>query len=124
MPFARNDLDAIREAKEVEIETSAGPGDDIHKTIIWIVADGEDAFVRSWRGVTARWYREALANPDVAIHVGNRNLRARAVPAHDADSVSRTSAELQRKYEGDPSTHAMVRDEILITTLRLDPAGD
>jgi hypothetical protein len=123
MPFSRDDLDAIDQAKEVEIETSAGPGDDVHKTIIWIVADGEDVFVRSWRGVTARWYREALANPDVAIHVGDRSLRARAVPAHDADSVSRASAELERKYEGDPAAHSMVRDEILITTLRLDPAG-
>jgi hypothetical protein len=123
MPFSREDLEALDRAREVEIETSAGPGDEVHKTIIWLVVDGDDVFVRSWRGVTARWYREALANPDVAIHVGDTRLRARAQPAHDADSVSRTSAQLERKYAGDPATHSMVRDEILITTLRLDPAA-
>jgi hypothetical protein len=124
MPFSRDDLDAIDRAKEIRIETSAGPDDPVHRTIIWVVVDGDAVFVRSWRGVTARWYREALANPEIAIHVGKRRLPARAVPAHDADSVSRTSAELERKYEGDPAAHSMVRDEILVTTLRLDPAGD
>lgn len=121
MPFSRDDLDALDRAKEVRIETSAGPDRPIHKTIIWIVVDGDDVFVRSWRGVTARWYREALANPEIALHIGKQRLAAIAVPAHDEDAVTRTSAALERKYEGDPSTRSMVRDEILITTLRLDP---
>jgi hypothetical protein len=123
MPFSREDLDALDRAKEVRIETSAGPGKPIHRTIIWVVVDRDEVFIRSWRGVTARWYREALANPDVAIHVGKRRLSARAVPAHDADAVSRTSAELKRKYEGDPAAGSMVRDETLITTLRLEPGA-
>ena len=124
MPFSRDDLDAIDRAKEIRIETSAGPGEEVHRTIIWVVVSEDEVFVRSWRGVTARWYHEALANPDVAIHVGERRLQARALPAHDAESVSRTSTELERKYEGDPATRSMVRDEILITTLRLDPVGE
>jgi hypothetical protein len=124
MPFSRDDLDEIDRAKEIRIETSAGPGEEVHRTIIWAVVDGDDVFIRSWRGVTARWYREALANPEVAINLGKRRLAARAVPAHDAESVSRTSAELERKYDGDPAARSMVRDEILITTLRLDPAAE
>ena len=86
MPFSRDDLDHIDRAKEIEIETSAGPGDEVHRTIIWAVVDGDDVFIRSWRGVTARWYREALANPAVAINLGKRRLAARAVPAHDVES--------------------------------------
>jgi hypothetical protein len=43
------------------------------------------------------------------------------VPATDADSVARVSAALERKYDGDPAAKSMVRDEILDTTLRLDP---
>ena len=124
MPFSREDLDALDRAKEVRIETSAGPDQEIHKTIIWIVVDGEDVFVRSWRGVTARWYREALANPGIALYVGKTRLAATAVPAHDDDAVTRTSAAIERKYEGDPSTRSMLRDEILITTLRLDPRAE
>ena len=125
MPFSRDDLQAIDQAKEIEVETSAGPGAEVHTTIIWVVVDGEDVFVRSWRGVTARWFREALANPDIAIHIDGRRLPARAVPARDPGSIARTSEGLERKYDGDSSTPSMVRAEILDTTLRLDPApGD
>ncbi|MFL5686534.1 MAG: DUF2255 family protein [Chloroflexota bacterium] len=121
MPFSNDDLRAIDAAKEIEVETSAGPGAELHRTITWVVVDRDDVFVRSWRGVTARWFREALANPDVAIHVDGRRIPARAVPARDADSIARTSAGLQRKYDGDSSTPSMVRADILETTLRLDP---
>ena len=122
MPFGRDDLAAIDRAREIHIETTRGPGTEVHRTTIWVVVDGDDVFIRSWRGPTARWYREALADPDVAIHVGKRRLPARAVPARDADSVTRTSAGLERKYAGDPAAASMVRDDILDTTLRLDPA--
>lgn len=120
MPFNREDLATMDKARTVRIETSAGPDSPVHRTIVWAVVDGDDVFVRSWRGVTARWYREALANPDIAIHLGKRRLAAVAVPARDPDSVARTSKALERKYAGDPSAQSMVRDEILITTLRLD----
>ena len=123
MPFDRTDLDAIDRAKEIRIETSAGPGADVHRTIIWVVVDRDDVFIRSWRGPTARWYREAIANPNVAIHVGKRRLPARAVPARDADSAARTSKALEAKYAGDPATPSMVREDILETTIRLEPVA-
>ena len=124
MAFDRTDLDAIDRAKEIRIETAAAPDAERHRTIIWIVVDGDDVFIRSWRGATARWFREATANPEVAIHVGERRLAARAVPATDPDSVARTSKGLEAKYAGDPATPSMVREEILATTLRLEPVGD
>jgi len=121
MPFDNDDLRAIDRAKEIEVETSAGPDSEVHRTITWVVVDGDDVFVRSWRGVTARWFREALANPNIAIHIDGRRVAARAVPARDPGSIARTSAGLVKKYDGDTSTPSMVRDEILETTLRLDP---
>ena len=89
---------------------------------------GRRRWRRGLRTVVARRYGALV--PRGARELGDRHpcrkrrLPACAVPAHDADSVSRTSAELERKYEGDPAAHSMVRDEILVTTLRLDPAGD
>lgn len=119
MAFTDEELARFDRAKTVRIETGR-PGGPIHRTIIWIVVDGRDAFIRSWRGRTARWYREALANPDVAIHVGKERIPARAVRATDLDSVARASAGLERKYGGDPATPSMIRDEILDTTLRIE----
>lgn len=121
MPFSHEDLKRIDRAKTVRLETSK-PGGPVHSTIVWAVVDKDDVFIRSWRGPGARWYREAIANPDVTIGVRKHRIPARAIHAPDPASIARASAELQRKYAGDPATSAMVREEILETTIRLEPA--
>ena len=46
MPFAPADLAALEAAEEIEIETRAAADAPVHRTIIWVVTDGADAFVR------------------------------------------------------------------------------
>ena len=121
MPFPPNDLEAIDRTEEVEIETSV-EGEPAHRTIIWAIVDGDEVFIRSYNGPQARWYREATANPSVALWVEGRRLAATAVPAADPASIARTSAGLERKYAADPATPRMVRDEVLPLTIRLEPA--
>jgi hypothetical protein len=121
MRFEPAELALLDETEEVEIET-ARPGGPAHRTIIWIVVDGDDTFIRSVNGATARWFREAVANPAVAIHVAGRALQARAVAATDPSSVQRTSDALTRKYARDPALRLMLKPEIFDTTLRVTPA--
>jgi hypothetical protein len=122
MPFAPTDLAALEAAVEIEIETRAAADAPSHRTIIWVVTDGPEAFVRSVRGETARWYREAVAHPGVVLRTGSRALPARAIPAPDPVSIARTSAGLERKYAGDPDLAPMLVPSVLPTTLRLEPA--
>jgi len=119
MGYSQDELDLIDRTEEVEIETS---GDDgvTHRTIIWAVVDGDSVFVRSYRGANARWYREALANPTVALHVDGRRMPATAVAAGDLDNIQRTSDGLLRKYPNDPATPRMVRRDVLDLTFRLE----
>jgi len=119
MGYSQDELDLIDRTEEIEIETSAGDGD-VHRTIIWAVVDGDSVFVRSYRGANARWYREAVTNPSVALHVDGRRLPTTAVPAPDPDSIERTSAGFVRKYRGDPATPRMHRTEVLDLTFRLE----
>ena len=119
MDYTAAELDDIDRTEEVGIETAL-PGGSVHRTIIWAVVDGDAVFVRSYVGPDARWYREALANPEVVLHVGERAVPARAVPVDDPSAIGRTSAALERKYRGDPATPSMVRAEVLPLTLRLD----
>jgi hypothetical protein len=121
MPFAPADLAVLSEAVEIEIETRADAEAPLHRTIIWVVTDGPDAFIRSVNGSVARWYREAIAYPRVVVHAHGRALPVRAVPTPDLDSVARTSAALERKYAGDPDLGSMLVPAILPTTLRLEP---
>jgi hypothetical protein len=121
MSFTGEDRALLDRVEEVEIETQAPQGPP-HRTIIWTVVDGDDVFIRSYRGEQARWYREALANPAVAIHANGRRLSATAIPATDPDSIERASAGFMRKYAGDPAASSMIRPTNLPTTLRVEPA--
>jgi Uncharacterized protein conserved in bacteria len=121
MRFEPADLALLAESEEVEIET-ARPGGLPHRTIIWVVVDGDDTFIRSVNGSGARWYREAVADPAVTIHVAERGLPARAIPATDPSSIQRTSDVLASKYADNPDLASMLEPEIFDTTLKLVPA--
>jgi hypothetical protein len=120
MAFSPQELELIDRTVEVDIETQP-PDGEAHRATIWAVVDDDRVFVRSWKGADARWYREIQANPAAALIVGDQRFPVTAVPATDPDSVERTSDGLRRKYAGDPATERMCRDEILDTTLRLEP---
>jgi hypothetical protein len=122
MPFAPADLVALSDTEEIEIETRSLADAQAHRTIIWVMTDGADAFVRSVRGPAGRWYREAVADPRVVVRAGGRTLEARVVPAADGDSVARTNAGLERKYRGVDGFDEMLVPETFPTTLRLEPA--
>jgi len=117
-------LDLLRRTDEVRIETSAGPERRVHRTVIWVVVDYADrVLVRSVRGSRGRWYQRMLVNPPGALHVAGRRIPVRAQPASDAVRVASCSAALEVKYRRPrASLAAMLRDEVLDTTLELHPA--
>ena len=119
MPFTVEQLNSIDKRREVEIETRAGGRR--YRTIIWIMVDDGEVFVRSVRGERGKWYQRALQNPEVAVRVAGETIDARAVPASDPTSIERTSKALRRKYPKGRSLDSMLQAEVLETTLRLDP---
>lgn len=121
MTFGESDIATLAAVEEIEIETHSADGD-AHRTIIWpLVRDGA-VLIRSYRGPGARWYREALADPTIVLHVDGRSLPGRVIPAHDEATIKACSAALREKYRGDPSLDSMLRPDVLDTTLRVDPA--
>jgi hypothetical protein len=120
LTFDRDDLDLLARTAEVDIETHAADGT-VHRTIIWVVVTEGIPYIRSYRGATARWYREIVADPLGAIIASDRRIEVQAVPAVDAASVDACSRGLEAKYAGDPATPAMVAPKVLDTTLRLEP---
>jgi len=119
--FEASDLAAMAAAEEVDIETRSQAGE-THRTIIWIVEQDGAVYIRSFRGPRGRWYREALADPAVAIHVDGRRVPATAVPATDSASVEACSEGLRAKYPRSQSLRAMLVDDVLPTTMKLVPA--
>jgi len=123
MSFDPDTLETWDQTAEIEIETSRGEGAPVHRTTIWIVVDGDQAYVRSVRGASGRWYREIVANPHGAVIAGGRRVPVQAQSASDPATVARVNELLSRKYQDrwPGPTAAMLREEVLPTTLRLAP---
>lgn len=113
-------LALLAATKVVQIETRAGPRSPVHRTKIWVLVDGRNVYVRSYQGVTGRWYREIRANPNGALWVGAERIPVRAVEVRSARAIARASAGYRKKYGNSPPAKLMVRQEILRTTLRLE----
>jgi hypothetical protein len=124
--FAPDVLAALAEREEIVLETAAPkrPGG-TRKTIIWLVVEGKDAYVRSVRGEDGRWYRDLLADPDATVQFRGKPklppVPVRAVVAAEADSVARFNRALEAKYRGVPGLEPMLKPETFPTTVRLDP---
>jgi hypothetical protein len=111
-------LRELRELQEVAIRTEKHPETVV---VIWVVVADDEVFVRSVRGPKGRWYRDLAAGGPATLEFAGRRLAARAIPARDPAAVDRASREYLRKYQPSPYAEAMVRAEVLPTTLRLEP---
>jgi hypothetical protein len=116
--FDADTLGALRDVQEPRIRTEKHPGSAV---VIWVVAAGDEVFVRSWAGTRGRWYRDLAAGGPATLEFGGRRLAVQAFPAADPDQVARCSREFLTKYRHSSHAQEMVRDEILATTLRLEP---
>ena len=115
-------LAQLRDAREVQIETRPAPDVPPHRTTIWVVVDDQGrAFVRTYRGPSSRWYREATSNEFVGILVDGQRVDVRMEDASDAERVEACSAVLRSKYAAASGLRGMLAEENLPTTLELRP---
>jgi hypothetical protein len=122
--FDADTLQTLDRTDEIDLETSRSDGAPVHRVTIWIVVDGDAAYIRSVRGPAGRWHRDLLANPRGAIDVGGHRVPFQAAPVDDPATIARVSDALKRKYEQRwPGPLAgMLRAEVLPTTVRVQPA--
>lgn len=121
--FSPEDLHLLAHTDEVEIQPVSEGGSPGRRTIIWIVADGEDAYIRSVRGAAGRWYQVLVRGTGAVLHAGTAAWPVRIARVTDAAEVARVSDAFCGKYERawPGPTAAIVRDEVLATTLRVEP---
>lgn len=119
MRFPPATVALLHRTLEVLIETRSASGA-AHRVPIWLVTADGQVFVRTVRGPTSRWYRELLARGG-ALVAGRSRVPVRAQRVRGTATVALVSASFRRKYRGSGSVAAMVRDEVLGTTLRLLP---
>ena len=116
--FDADTLSALREAKEVAIRTEKHPE---RAVTIWVAVADDEVFVRSVNGARGRWYRDLSAGGRATLEVAGYPVAVEAFAAREADAVDRASRALLAKYQSSPWAPAMVKPEVLPTTLRLEP---
>ena len=116
-------LGLLEHVQEVEIETTSLDGSQQHRTIIWVVVAGDEAYVRSEYAQAGRWYREVRSKPQVVLHAEGTAILVTAVLVNEAATIEAVSAAYRAKYgkRSPGSTEAMVAPHTLEHTLRLDP---
>jgi hypothetical protein len=120
LSFPKATVALLDRSNEVEMETRSPKGT-THAVPIWVVVDGDDVFVRTYRGPKSRWYRELLASPG-ALVVNGKRIPVRARAAADSASVKRASDGYRKKYRKGSSLDSMLVRSVLPTTVRLEPA--
>lgn len=116
--FDKDTLKRLHDLQEVSICTEKHPQLPV---TIWVVAAGDEVYVRSVRAAKGRWFKDLAQGGGATLDVSGRRVPVTAIPATDAGSVERASAEYLRKYRTSPYAQAMVKAETLPTTLRLEP---
>ena len=116
--FDPQTLKRLHDTQEIAIRTDRHPDAPV---TIWVVAPGDEVYVRSVRAAKGRWFRDLARGGDATLEVGGKHVAVKAVPAIDQPSVERASSEYLRKYRTSPYAQAMVKTETLSTTLRLEP---
>ena len=116
--FDADVLDTLRSRQEVGIRTSRNQR---RPVTIWIVVADDAVFVRSVRGPQGKWYLAARADGEATLVIDQRELPVRVTWATDPASVAAASQAILSKYATSPYARVMVSDEIVPTTLRLEP---
>jgi hypothetical protein len=116
--FDAGNLRELRDVQEVAIRTEMHPNSAV---VIWVVVADDEVFVRSVRGTKGRWYRDLAAGAPAMLESASSRQAVQAIPVTDPAAVARASREYLRKYHLSPYARAIVKSEILSTTLRLAP---
>jgi hypothetical protein len=116
-----DELTRIEQAEELQMAPLRGDGTARTPVPIWVVRDGDDLYVRSYRGSAGAWYRAAQAGHAGRIRSGG--VTKDVTFAHVADSGvnDRVDAAYRTKYGryGPAYVNPMVASRD--TTLKLLP---
>ena len=117
------DFRRVADTLEIDIATIGRDGALRPYTPIWIVSDGAELYIRSYRGAAGAWYRNALREPRARIRAGGTEYDVVLAPDTSEAVNAAIDIDFRRKYSYSPtSLAAMIRPEAVATTLRVRPA--
>ena len=123
-PWNPETLAALADAIEVDVTPFAADGSPRASRTIWSIGVGDELYVRSWKGPTAVWFRDAIASHQGSIEVTG-GCASQLVTFEEVDAAApiqkEISATFLSKYGRFDEAAAMNEQGPLESTLRLLP---
>jgi hypothetical protein len=119
--WTSGELSAIAAARELEIQSVTAEGSLRKPVPIWVVRQGEDLYVRSWRGPGSAWFRGVQDRHEGHIRAGSVDKDVTFVEAPEKPVNASIDVAYRAKYGDSPYATPMVSEPARSTTLRLVP---
>lgn len=121
--WTSEELARIGSAEELEIAPVRDDGTPRAPVPIWVVRDGDDLYIRSYRGTDGAWYRTARAGHRAHIAAGGIDKDVTLAEENDSGVNDRIDEAYRAKYHRYGSTYVipMVAAQARATTLKLLP---
>lgn len=113
--WTSDELTKIAAADELQIAPLRRDGRPRSPVTIWVVRDGDDVYVRSYRGPESSWFRGAKARHEGHIRVGGVDRDVTFVEETDPAAGDRIDAAYRAKYRRYSASYV---DPILASTAR------
>ncbi|MER6976440.1 DUF2255 family protein [Streptomyces carpinensis] len=120
--WTKNELARIGQADELEMAPLRSDGTARKPVPIWVVRDGDDLYVRSYRGSAGSWYRAARASSRGRIRSGGVDKDVTFVPVSETAVNDAIDVAYRSKYGHYGASYVDSMVAARDTTLRLVPA--
>lgn len=120
--WIHDEIEKIAAANVLELATARRDGTLRRPVPVWVVREGDDLYVRSWRGRTGTWFRHTEQTHVGHISAGGVEKNVRFVEA-DASVNDALDAAYRAKYQRSAASYVppMLSPDARATTLKLVP---
>ncbi|MFE2423204.1 DUF2255 family protein [Streptomyces hokutonensis] len=119
--WTNDELTRIEHAEELQMAPARSDGTPRTPVPIWVVRDGDDLYVRSFRGSAGAWYRAARASHEGRIRSGGVDKTVTLVEVTDPGVNDRIDAAYRTKYGRYGASYIDPLMDARDTTLKLAP---
>lgn len=119
--WTTSELERIERARELELACLGSQGVLRKPVTIWVVRQGADLYIRSWRGPGSAWFRGAQLRHEGHVRAGGVEKDVTLIDTDDPAVNAAIDVRYRAKYGDSGYVTAMITEPARATTIRLIP---
>jgi hypothetical protein len=119
--WTTDELERIERARELELASLNSAGALRKPVTIWVVRQGDDLYVRSWRGPRSGWFRGVQDSHEGRIRAGGVEKDVSFIDIDEPGVNAAIDVRYRAKYGDSGYATPMVTEPARSTTIKLVP---